>query len=295
MPCRSPLLVQKKGHLRKIPVPCGKCPPCRKRKVDEWVLRLMEEDKISDTAYFITLTYTPKTVPITPNKFMTLRKSDYQKFMKRLRKSHSGSALKQLHELNTKPIKYYAVGEYGDTRKRPHYHAIIFNVKSPEEIEKAWTLDGELIGTVHVGRVSGNSIAYTLKYMDKGSKVPAHKRDDRLKEFALMSKGLGASWITEEKKKFYNENLDKTYTMQNGYRKAMPRFYRDRILTEENNNKQIDIIRKKVHDRSMKNYKEFLKSCGKTEKDLDYEEYLSYIKAGESYTFFKNHKKRDYD
>lgn len=284
MPCRSPLLVEKKGHLRKIPVPCGKCPPCRKRKVDEWVLRLMEEDKVSDSAYFITLTYTPTTVPITPNKFMTLDKSDYQKFMKRLRKNHNG-----------KPIKYYAVGEYGDTRKRPHYHAIIFNVESPEEIEKAWTLDGELIGTVHVGNVSGNSIAYTLKYMDKGSKVPIHKRDDRLKEFALMSKGLGSSWITEAKKKFYNENLDKTYTMQNGYRKAMPRFYRDRILTEENNHKQIDIIRTKVDARSQKKYREFLKSCGKTEKDLDFNEYMSYIKAGESYTFFKNHKKRDYD
>ena len=65
-------------------LPCGKCPNCYARRISGWSFRLMEEDKVSSSSYFITLTY--DNPPMSENGFMTLKKSDFQKFMKRLRK-----------------------------------------------------------------------------------------------------------------------------------------------------------------------------------------------------------------
>lgn len=110
--------------MAKVPVPCGKCPPCLQRRTAEWCFRIFQESKTHLSASFITLTY--EKPPITPNGFMTLHTPDFQKFMKRLRK---------LHPRGTR-IKYYAVGEYGTERKRPHYHAILFG-HIPDLVDKA--------------------------------------------------------------------------------------------------------------------------------------------------------------
>ena len=48
---------------------------------------------------------------------MSLRKRDFQLFMKRLRKKYSDDR-----------IRFYACGEYGSETFRPHYHAILFGL-----------------------------------------------------------------------------------------------------------------------------------------------------------------------
>lgn len=156
MACDSPFFVTPKGRFSAVPVPCGRCPPCKQRRVNSWVFRLMQEEKRSSSAYFVTLTYDTRFVPISDNGFMTLRKKDYQDFMKRLRKLSPHVS-----------IKYYAAGEYGSKFNRPHYHAIMFNVPDIELFAKAWSLDGIQLGAVHVGSVTGDSIAYTMKYIAK--------------------------------------------------------------------------------------------------------------------------------
>lgn len=177
---------------RQIPVPCGKCPPCLKRRSNQWAFRLQQHEKVSSSAIFLTLTYDNHSVPITDKGFMTLHKPDFQKFMKRLRKLHPKG----------KSLKYYAVGEYGSTNYRPHYHAILYNaditVEDQSLLEQAWSLDGIPIGHIHVGLVSGASIAYTVKYIHKGKLIPVHSNDDRLPEFSLMSKA--SEPITSPKK-----------------------------------------------------------------------------------------------
>lgn len=205
---------------RQVPVPCGSCPECLKRRVSGWSFRLRQQEKVSRSALFITLTYDTKTIPITENGFTSLAKSDFQKFIKRLRKARS-------RLLNAEwPVKYYAVGEYGSKTQRPHYHAIIFNVME-DDILSAWRN-----GECHVGSVTGASIAYTLKYMQKGRIVPAHARDDREKEFSLMSKGLGANYIDDAIRKYHTEDFRRVYlTVEGGMKVAMPRYYKDKIFT----------------------------------------------------------------
>jgi hypothetical protein len=219
--CITPFHVKDKFTGEYIPVPCSKCPPCKKRRTSGWSFRLVKEGERSLSALFVTLTYNTETVPITENGFMNLDKADVQKFMKRLRK------------LSKQKLKYYVCGEYGTKRMRPHYHLIIFNADK-EKVEQAWTLDRRPLGQIYIGDVNEASIGYTLKYMTKKGKIPMHYNDDRLKEFSLMSKGLGSNYLTEKMVKWHKNNIEeRMYCNINGNKKiAMPRYYKDKIYNE---------------------------------------------------------------
>lgn len=211
-------------------VPCGKCPACFKRRASAWSFRLMQEEKRSTSAYFITLTYDTDHVPITQKGFMGLDKNGLQNFFKRLRKLHSS-----LPDQTPTAIKYYAVGEYGSRGKRPHYHAIMFNAKL-ELIPKAWMLEGKMLGDIHYGTVTGASIGYTLKYMSK-PKVHRPHWDDRPIEFALMSKGLGENYLTPAMIKWHNAPTERENrmhcTLEGGKKISMPRYYKQKAYHED--------------------------------------------------------------
>ena len=140
MRCHKPIYIEKKGRISAIPVNCGKCVYCKKRRVNSWVFRMTEEEKVSFSSYFITLTYDNKNVPVTKNGFMTLNKKDVQDYMKRLRYFHE--------KKSDKKLVYYFAGEYGPKTFRPHYHAIVFNVMDPELFGKAWQKGQVVVGNV---------------------------------------------------------------------------------------------------------------------------------------------------
>jgi hypothetical protein len=136
--------------------------------------------------------------------------------MKRLRKRHKGA-----------PIKYFTVGEYGETTHRPHFHSIIFNA-TLEHIEKAWKC-----GNIHIGDVSDASIRYTLKYALKRAtrwnKKPDND-DDRNVEKALIARGLGDSYLTEAMIKYHKDDVTRPAKLLNNSL-PLPRRYRDLIFT----------------------------------------------------------------
>lgn len=210
----------------KIPVPCGKCPPCMKRRTSGWSFRLVKEGDVSNSALFVTLTYDTKYVPITKKGYLTLCKDDVQRFFKRLRK------------LTKEKIKYFIVGEYGTQKMRPHYHIILFNANR-EMIARAWAKDGRELGSIFIGDVSEASIGYTLKYMQKPGKIPIHQNDDRQKEFQLMSKGLGKSYLTQKMIKWHKDDLEQRMyiPMKDGKKIAMPRYYKDKMYSESEKNR----------------------------------------------------------
>lgn len=273
MICDSPFRVTSKDGAD-YAVNCGRCPPCKKRRVSQWCFRIMEEDKVSTSAYFVTLTYDSRTLPITPKGFKTLRKKDYQKFMKRLRKRCS------------KKLRYYAVGEYGSKRKRPHYHAIIFNVDDYEDIHKAWQL-----GDVHIGNVSGASTAYTLKYIDKEKRVPEHKNDDRVPEFSLMSKGLGKNYFESENMvRYHKDDLSRMYcVLPDGIKVAMPKYFREKIYDEQERTEQAMLVSRMFSEKEAQDREE-AKNQG-----FDYDEQKDAAKYARYKSFYNNNssKKRN--
>lgn len=225
--CMYPYQVERKAYHKQedayVPVPCGRCPECLKRRSSIWGFRLQKEEERTKSAHFVTLTYDSKYVPISSNGFMTLDYRDVQKFFKRLRKLHNDKQY---------PIKYYVCGEYGSKRRRPHYHIVLFN-SDELAISKAWIhpTDYRPLGNVHFGEVSGASISYTIKYINKGQWRPDHSKDDRYPEFSHMSLGLGSNYLTEDTIKYHTQNIDKAYiTLRDGIKMAIPRYYKDKIF-----------------------------------------------------------------
>jgi hypothetical protein len=199
---------------------------CRKKRVSGWAARLANKEKNSDFAFFVTLTYSPENLMFCPKNRPTLYPNHLTIFWKALRK-----------DFPAKSISYYVCGEYGSNKQRPHYHAIIFfnNEKiQPQyafkQLEKHWKY-----GEIHIGNVSSDSIAYTLKYISKRPSVPAYHGDTRTKEFSRMSKGIGADYLSSNKIKWHLDDLlERAYIpLEGGNKSPLPRYYKDKIYTKE--------------------------------------------------------------
>lgn len=195
-----------------VTVPCGKCIMCLINKRTAWSFRLEQELKISDSALFITLTYSDEEI-IYGNNEPTLVKTDIQTYIAKLRRA------------NSVKIKYYAVGEYGTKTERPHYHAIIYNLdnKTILKIEKLWEK-----GQVHIAPCNIATINYTTKYMiTKNIK----KSEGKQKAFSLMSKNLGLNYLSNNIDKYHVNSESTLVRMQNGNKINMPRYYKDKIFS----------------------------------------------------------------
>lgn len=244
-------------------VPCNKCPDCRKRRISGWSFRLMQQDKISSTSYFITLTYDTDAVHITQSGFMGLVKRDMQLFFKKLRKAHEGWSD------NLRPIKYYAVGEYGGKSYRPHYHVILFGAalelmvsKNDLLALKAFNFDGKHPvkckqwdkGHITVGQVTGASVGYTMKYISKRKRIPMHRNDDRLPEFSLMSKGLGVNYLTDAIFEWHHADLENRMylTLEDGRKVGMPRYYKEKLYDTVEKMKIARVSEKKMLEEYVK-------------------------------------------
>lgn len=227
----TPFIVEKNVKVP-TPVPCGRCPNCITRRVQGWAFRIEYEMKRCYSAVFITLTYDTLHVPIKPSGYMSLSKKDIQLFIKQLRNLHRKKPLYDTYEKkHVRPkIIYYAAGEYGPKTNRPHYHIILLNSRL-DLIQPAWNK-----GEIHYGEtVAGNSIGYAMKYISKPSRIPLHEGDDRQPEFSLMSKKIGSNYINEKTIKYHTQHLafNSYLTTPEGNKISMPRYYRDKIYTEE--------------------------------------------------------------
>lgn len=222
--CSSPFLVRDPDTNQNIPVRCNKCANCVSTRISGWTFRLIQEDKNSLSAHFVTLTYNNEHLPRTANGFKTLNKKHVQDFMKRLR----------YYSPKVPKIKYYAAGEYGTNTKRPHYHIILFNA-TPDNVELAWRdKNGSPLGTCYFGTVASASVGYTLKYISKKAFKKVHSRDDRIPEFALMSQGLGKSYLTDAMRQWHEEDMyNRMYLHFEGKKLSMPRYYKDKLYTKE--------------------------------------------------------------
>lgn len=249
MACYFPFYVDDK------PVPCGKCPACLIRRTDGWIFRIMQEAKSACSMLFVTLTYDDFGLDVSPNGFFTLNKRHFQLFMKRFRRAHPKDWPK---------IKYYACGEYGSQNERPHFHALILN-GDPKYLQQSWRDDeGVMRGDVFLGdSFTEGAIAYTVGYMCKPKIIPKHRRDDRVPEFALMSKGMGLSYLTPQMVQYHKDDLSRTYvTMPGGKRSALPRYFADRIFSKSDKEIQQVLLDKSVRETSQRIYNEFIKAYG---------------------------------
>lgn len=211
MSCLAPIHV-KKPNGSGVAVPCGKCPNCKRAKISSWLFRLEKELEVSTSCMFVTLTYNQKNVPRV-GKNMVLNPRDLTLWFKRLRK------------LDGAKIKYYAVGEYGSKKGRPHYHIILFNCSNPEYLQKAW---GK--GFVYSPMLNSlYGVKYVLKYLNKSEKT-----NKQFPEFTRISKGIGLNYLDLHTVNYHRLSFSRTYVRNSaGYRIAMPKYYKDKIFSEK--------------------------------------------------------------
>lgn len=172
---------------------CGQCNPCRINRIRLWVGRMYLEAMEHPASSFVTLTYNEEHMP----KDGCVTKKAVQLFLKRLRDL-----------LPNQPIRYYAVGEYGDKSWRPHYHLIIFGLFPSQEqiVAKCWPF-----GFVSVGTAEPASMSYCASYIQKKlTKKTDPRLTGRTPEFCLMSlkPGIGAG-VVERLKKAYSTEAGK--------------------------------------------------------------------------------------
>jgi len=205
-------------------IPCGKCPACKRRRVEDWTIRLEEEDRVSSSSYFVTLTYTDEELPWDQDTGeVILSKRDLRNFIKRLRYYDNKTELWDAKPKDGRSIKYYACGEYGGQTERPHYHLIIYNVRHVDSIYRAWTQ-----GIVHIGEdCNDKTMAYCAKYIDKEDNT-----QKSVKRFAVMSQRLGANFLNHINIENARNNQNGYYINRNGYSKVLPRYYKKQIWSE---------------------------------------------------------------
>lgn len=184
-------------------LPCGTCILCREEQARQWAVRIAHESTLHTENAFITLTLSDEHLP---EHNSLAYKLHMQPFWKRLR-----------HHLG--PLRYYAVGEYGDKTKRPHYHACVFGhaflqgrVMLREQPYQLWTSpmleEAWGLGHVSVGALNISTARYTASYVTK--KLRAKQQYVRIDEdtgelipleqpraYMSLNPAIGKAWLEE--------------------------------------------------------------------------------------------------
>ena len=215
-------------------VPCGQCEECKARKQKDYEIRAIKEYTTTKNAQiFITLTYNKEHLPKTKLlEIPQFSKEDITKYTKRLRENiynliaeRENKDKKEIRE--KEKIKFLITSEYGERRKRPHYHAIIsipnkkYIMEMIDIIQKAWdkgfTKLGKNFGIIN----STNGIKYVTKYITKSSGEEKHLRqiDELYKEEINKENNLKRK---KELQKEWENYQGKFFHISNEYGEYMP-------------------------------------------------------------------------
>lgn len=217
---------------------------CRIKYMSGWAARMMHQASMHRFNAAVTLTYDQEHLPA--DNSLDLR--DWQLFMKRLRKSRTGSR-----------IPFYQCGEYSPQNLRPHHHAILFNCHFPDQVEnhelsksnqKLW-VSQELNqlwgnGMAWISECTYETCAYVAGYvlkkaMSQQDKRKASERVDQVTgevyyvrpEFSTMSRnpGIGCDWFD----RYGDDVYPSDQVVRSGHKHGhKPPKYYDRKLEERN-------------------------------------------------------------
>lgn len=204
-------------RVRYVPVSCGRCIECRKKRRREWMVRLSEELRGgSGPPLFVTLTISNDQLQRVKGDSNTRATRFVRWFLENVRKKIG------------KSVKHFLVTELGEKRGRIHLHGFIWAKK--EIVEKCW-----IYGFVHIGTfVNEKSVNYMTKYMIKKS------IDKQFIPKVLASKGIGKNYINRldaKNNKYKEGETNETYRFRNGSKIYLPQYYRNKIYTDEEKEK----------------------------------------------------------
>lgn len=214
-----------------VPVGCGECIECKKKKKREWQIRLAEEIKVNK-GIFVTLTFD---------------REHYKKYYDKLNKFYQGydldneictmavrHFLERVRKKTKKSLRHWLITELGHSGcESVHLHGIIFtdNINIiKEKWQNGYVWCGYQKNEMNINYVNERTINYITKYILKVDLV--HKG---FKSKILCSPGIGSNYINtynfllNKKKKETNEN----YIFKDGTKSSLPIYYRNKRYSEE--------------------------------------------------------------
>lgn len=217
---KPPIL--KDERVKYVPIACGYCIECRKKKANEWKFRLQQENK-TNKGQFITLTFSDESFEklietnagsMEPDEICKIA---IRRFLERWRKKYKRS------------VKHWFINELGENTNRLHLHGILYTNESKETIEKIWQY-----GYIYTGYCNEKTISYITKYLLKfDAKHPEFKPK------IFTSAGLGKGYINESNIIIHKYRGEKTIEKiaEIGKRFSLPIYYRNHFFSEEEREK----------------------------------------------------------
>ena len=246
--CERPISVMNKYTHELVSVPCGKCKACRMRKGNVYAAQIAYEEACHKFVYFVTLTYSDPVIPLMrfeqtdkelvyrffdvytdeylfQHEFQNKEELDYilsnsnikhtlqypvlsylnykdlQNFLKRFRKNASS--------ISDVPIRYFAVGEYGPTHYRCHWHIILYldcerQASHIEELlHKSWQF-----GFLDYSLSRGKCNTYLAGYVNSTASLPHLYEARTIRQKCFHSFHLGADYFRRHKSEIYTHGLD---------------------------------------------------------------------------------------
>jgi len=220
-----------------VPIGCGMCMECLKKKANQWKVRLSEDIKRNEGAKFITLTFSNESYAKLVDAVLSKKgdmegyaldnavaKIGVRRFLERWRKKYK------------KSIRHWLITELGHQgTENIHLHGLLWT-NDLQEVEKiwgyGWIWKGKRKGGKLVNYVSTKTINYITKYVTKVDLI--HKY---YKPIILTSPGIGKGYTKGHNAKLnkYKKGGDtkETYTHNNGFQTSLPIYYRNKLYTEE--------------------------------------------------------------
>lgn len=232
-----------------VPVGCGKCYECKKKKSREWQVRLNEEIRDNNNAKFITLTFSDESLYQLTNGLDINNKKicepinlegynlenecatvGVRRFLERWRKKYK------------KSVKHWFITELGgNSTERIHLHGLIWT-NELEDISKIWQYgiitignskfnNGIRLDNKSLGFVNEQTINYIIKYVNKLDKLHPNYNSK-----ILTSNGIGKNYINRidaSNNKFNGKNTNETYKTKKGLKIALPIYYRNKLYNEK--------------------------------------------------------------
>lgn len=228
-----------------IPVACGKCIECKKRKARDWNIRLIEDLKEHKNGHFVTLTYDRKHLKKYKDRARKKAKDLGINFKKNaywldneIARDSVRHFLERYRKKNKKSIRHWLITELGTKKtNRLHIHGFLwfgsevdhktrldykFRSDMNKEIYKYWQN-----GKVDVGySYNRQCIKYTTKYLHKSNPTYPNYTPK-----LMISAGIGKHYI----KNLYGKKYD-YYVSDSGHKMSLPLYYRNAIFNEDERN-----------------------------------------------------------
>lgn len=210
-----------------LSVGCGKCFLCKRKYQSAWRIRLNHEYMFGNhdlsKSWFVTLTLNESYYKLALNNPSKLIRDFLERYREKTRQKFGRK--------NGKSLFHWIVSERGEKRGRLHFHGLLFDSLLPKYIvEDCWKF-----GFVSFKKITLKRCGYVTKYITKGMSEDACQESKEHQPRVWCSPGIGRCYTEQSDalKLATSNGFLVPFIVKNNFVYAMPRYYRDKLFTEE--------------------------------------------------------------